>query len=202
MTYNIVLAGVGGQGVLSLAAIIARAAVSAGFAVKQSEVHGMSQRGGSVVAHLRIADRPIHADVVPLATADLILATEAVEGLRQIGYLAGDGALVVADTFVDTPAGYPDHAAVAAEVARHGGVLVESDRIARECGNARAANTVLLGYASRLLPIDPETIERQIVELFASKVRKASTRSIADINVDAFRAGRAIVVDADRSAHA
>ncbi|TVQ18772.1 MAG: indolepyruvate oxidoreductase [Spirochaetaceae bacterium] len=199
MTCNIVLAGVGGQGVLSLAAIIAHAAVSADLTVKQSEVHGMSQRGGSVVAHLRIADGPIHADVVAPATADLILATEAVEGLRQIGYLSDGGALVAAETFVATPEGYPDHAAVAAEVERHGGVLVDGERIAKECGNARAANTVLLGYASRLLPIAPQMIEQQIAELFASKVRKTSTRSIADINVDAFRAGRAIV---DGGAHA
>ena len=104
MKYDIMLAGVGGQGVLSLAALIGRAAVAEGLQVKQSEVHGMAQRGGAVLSHLRLADHAIASDLIPLGTADMILSMEPLESLRYLDYLSPDAAVVTAtDPFVNIP---------------------------------------------------------------------------------------------------
>lgn len=170
MKRDIILAGVGGQGVLSLAAIIARAAVAQGLNVRQSEVHGMAQRGGAVLAHLRLADGPIASDLVPRGGADLILSLEPVESLRYVSYLAPDGALVTAcEAFVNIP-DYPDlariHAAIRALPAHR---LVEAEKLAKEAGLAKAVNMVMVGATFPFLNLSVDTMRETICELFSAK---------------------------------
>ncbi len=186
MTYDIVLAGVGGQGVLSVAAIIARAAMLDGLQVKQSEVHGMSQRGGAVTAHLRLADGPIHSDLIPLGAARLVLSLEPLESLRYLEYLAPCGVVVSSTTPVRNIPDYPDPTALCERLrALPAAVLVESDRLARASGSARATNTVMIGAAADHLPVRLETLERSIAERFARKGDQVVAQ-----NLQAFRLGR------------
>ena len=187
MTYDIILAGVGGQGVLSLAAIVARAAMIDGLFVRQSEVHGMAQRGGAVSAHLRISDSPIRCDLIASGGADLILSMEPVESLRYLSYLKGDGIVVTAaESFVNIP-DYPELAEVHGAVrALPRSILVEAAEIAKEAGSIRAVNMALAGAASLLLPIELQSLERCIEELFGAKDPQA-----AEINRKAFALARA-----------
>jgi len=186
MSYDIVLCGVGGQGVLSLAAAIARAAMDCGLDVRQSEVHGMSQRGGAVVAHLRMSKSRVKSDLVPKAMADMVLSMEPLESLRYVDYLKPDGVLVTAsDPFVNIP-DYPDPQMLYAAIRKlPRGVLVEAGRMAKEAGNAKAVNMVLIGAASRYLPLKPGAIEKAIRDGFASKGDK-----VVELNLAAFRSGR------------
>lgn len=187
MKRDVILCGVGGQGVLSVAAVIAKAAVSAGLRVRQSEVHGMAQRGGAVLAHLRISDGPIASDLVPRGGADLILSMEPVEGLRYAAWLAPDGALVsAAEPFVNIR-DYPDLAGIHAAVRSfptH--ALVEAEALAKKAGLARAVNMVMVGAASPFLPLDAADVEGVICEMFASK-----EPAVVEANKAAFRLGRA-----------
>jgi indolepyruvate ferredoxin oxidoreductase beta subunit len=186
MKYDILLAGVGGQGVLSMAALISRAAAAEGLHVKQSEVHGMAQRGGAVLAHLRLSDRPIASDLIPLGTADLILSMEPIEGLRCVAYLAPDGSLVAsADPFVNIP-DYPDLAGIHAKIrAFPNAVVVEAEGLAREAGNVLSSNTVLVGAASLRLPLKEESFRSAIRETFERKGPR-----VLEVNFAAFAAGR------------
>ncbi len=186
MTFDIILAGVGGQGVLSVSTIIAAGAMLEGLQVKQSEVHGMSQRGGAVVANLRMADSTVQSDLVPLGRAAMILSMEPLESLRYLKYLSPDGFVVTATTPTKNISNYPELERVLGAVrSLPHAVLVDADKVARQAGSARAANMVLVGAASRRLPIKPETLERCIAERFASKGRQ-----VVDMNIQAFRAGR------------
>lgn len=186
MRFDIVLAGVGGQGVLSIAAILADAAGRSGLTVKQAEVHGMAQRGGAVQAGLRIADGPIAGDLIPRGGADMILAMEPVEALRYLEFLAPAGTLITsADPFENIP-DYPDLAAVHDTVRSiPNSVLVEAGRLAREAGSQRAGNVVMVGAASTRLPLAADTIEASIREGFATK-----GELVVEVNLRAFRAGR------------
>jgi len=188
MKYDIVLAGVGGQGVLSMAAIIGRAAILEGLAAKQSEVHGMAQRGGAVTAHLRLSDRPIESDLVPLGTASLILSLEPLESLRYLEFLGPDGAVVTATQPVSNIDDYPALDELTAAIRRlPRAVLVDAAGIARHAGLPQATNMVMAGAASGLLPIRVSTIERAIRTRFA---RKGAT--VIDQNLAAFRAGQEV----------
>jgi indolepyruvate ferredoxin oxidoreductase beta subunit len=186
MKYDIVLAGVGGQGVLSMAAIIGRAAILEGLAAKQSEVHGMAQRGGAVQAHLRLSDGPIASDLVPLGTADLVLALEPVESLRYLQYLGPDGSVITAaSAFVNIP-DYPEVEQVLARVrALPRGTVVEAERIATEAGDLLAVNTVMVGAASTLLPLRYESLEQAVRQTFAPKGER-----VLAVNLAALAAGR------------
>lgn len=192
MKFDIVLAGVGGQGVLSVSAIIASSAMAEGLHVKQSEVHGMSQRGGSVLANLRISDHPIASDLVSKGTAAMILGMEPVESLRYLEYLSPAGTLITSGTPVATPAGYPPIDAVLAEIqglpSAH---VVDAERLARQAGSARATNMVIVGAASEWLPVKLETIEHFVRTMFAAKGEQ-----VVETNLKALRAGR----DAARAA--
>jgi indolepyruvate ferredoxin oxidoreductase beta subunit len=186
MKRDVILCGVGGQGVLSLAAIIARAAVSQGLTVRQSEVHGMAQRGGAVLAHLRIADGAIASDLVPRGGADLVLSLEPVESLRYVSWLAPSGALVTAaEAFVNIP-DYPDlpmiHAAIRKLPVNR---LVEAEALAKEAGLAKAVNMVMVGAASPFLPVTAETLIGTICEMFAAK-----DPGVVAANQKAFELGR------------
>jgi len=190
MKTDVVLAGVGGQGVLSVAALIASAARQEGLCVKQGEVHGMAQRGGAVLATLRMADGPIHSDLIPMGTADALLSMEPLEALRYVRYLAPGGTLVSSiDPLVNIP-DYPDIHAIVAELQRWPNVvLVEAGSLAREAGTLRASNVVMVGAAAHLLAVPAEAIEVQIRKRFAAK-----GEDVIEANLLAFQAGRKAVV--------
>lgn len=189
---DIVLAGVGGQGVLSLAGIIAASAMKENLRVKQSEVHGMSQRGGAVMAHLRINDRLIASDLVPMGRADLIIGMEPLESLRYLPYLSTGGTLITATTPVLNIPDYPAMEELYAKIrSLPRAVMVDAAKLAREAGNMRTANMVLVGCAFNLLPLQLETIEHFIEQAFASK-----GQDVVDANFRAFRAGRRLSEEA------
>jgi indolepyruvate ferredoxin oxidoreductase beta subunit len=186
MKYDIVLAGVGGQGVLSLSAIIASGAMKEGLFVKQSEVHGMAQRGGAVLANLRLADGPIASDLIPGGSAAMILSMEPLESLRYLSYLRPDGALITSITPVVNIPDYPDLEGLLDQIrAVRGAILVDSDHLAKAAGSTRAANMVMVGAASHLLPVRVDTMEHYIEGLFKKKGDK-----VVEVNLKAFRAGR------------
>ena len=189
MKYDIILAGVGGQGVLSMAAIIGMAAVESGLRLKQSEVHGMSQRGGAVQSHLRIADRPIFSDLIPEGAADMLLSMEPMEALRYAPFLAPDGVIVTEISPLVNIPDYPDLADVSAALAQipraH---LVDAAGIARAMRAARSSNMVLLGAASVFLPLPVADLEAAIRAIFARKGEK-----IVAQNIDALQRGRAAI---------
>ncbi|MCX7776235.1 MAG: indolepyruvate oxidoreductase subunit beta [Rectinemataceae bacterium] len=187
MTFDIVLCGVGGQGGLSVSVVIARAAMAVGLQVKQSEVHGMSQRGGEVLAHLRIADREIQSPTIPKGHADLILAFEPLEALRYLPWLSAErGTVVSAITPIRNIQQYPDIEAILGELRSLPRVrLVDADTLARQAGNVRSANLVLVGAAADLLPVSPESIEKEIKALFQRK-----GEAVVQANLKAFEYGR------------
>lgn len=188
MKKDIILAGVGGQGILSIATIIGEAALNQNLNIKQAEVHGMSQRGGDVQSNLRISSAPIAADLIPLRGADIIISLEPMEALRYLPYLAEDGWIVTnSEPFVNIP-NYPELDSVKAELSKVKNlVMLDVDRIAKECGNARAANMVLLGAASPFLGMDADKIEAGIERIFSKKGAE-----VVELNVKALRAGRAV----------
>ena len=186
MKFDIILAGVGGQGVLSVSAIIASSAMKEGLAVKQSEVHGMSQRGGAVLANLRISDRPIASDLIPRGSAALVLSMEPIESLRYLEFLASDGTVITATDPVVNITDYPPIEAVLAQIRRlPRAILVDADKLARQAGSARATNMVMVGAASHLLPVAFETLEHFVGTLFAAKGAK-----VVETNLKALHAGR------------
>jgi indolepyruvate ferredoxin oxidoreductase beta subunit len=187
--HDVVLAGVGGQGVLSVAAILAEAARRAGLVVRQGEVHGMSQRGGAVQAGLRLADGPIEGDLIPRGAADLLLGTEPVEALRYLEYLAPGGRLVTAaDPHENVPDYPPIEEVLAAVRAVPGAVVVEAGDLARRAGSGRVANVVMVGAASAFLPVPPGLIEDCLREGFAAKGKR-----VVEANLRAFSLGREAV---------
>jgi indolepyruvate ferredoxin oxidoreductase beta subunit len=185
MKFNMIICGVGGQGILSISYVVDNAAVEKGLRIKQSEVHGMAQRGGAVVSHLRISDDEIFSDLIPTSEADLILSMEPLESLRYLAYLSPGGSIVTSmNPFVNIP-DYPDEAEVYAkiqEIRNH--TLVNAAELARVCGSAFAQNMVMLGAAAYLIPLDAETLEQYIGRLFQAKGEK-----IINTNIKAFRAG-------------
>ncbi len=187
MNYNIILAGVGGQGGLSVSVLIAKAALASGFLVKQSEVHGMSQRGGEVVAHLRVADREIQSPTIPKGSADLILAFEPLEALRYLPWLSAlRGVVVSSSAPIRNFSSYPDTAEILAELKNlPNHRILDADAIARQAGNARAANVCLLGAAADLLPIEPDSIRKEIEKYFSAK-----GEAVIQANLKAFDEGR------------
>ncbi len=180
MRYDIVLAGVGGQGVLSMAALIARAAMAEGLHLKQSEVHGMAQRGGAVQAHLRLSDGAIESDLIPRGAADLILSLEPVEGLRDLPWLSPGGTLVTsANAFVNIPDYPPEEEVLRRVRALPHAIVVEAERLAEESGDLLAVNTVMVGAASRLLPLEPASVESAVRATFARKGERTLAANLA-----------------------
>ncbi len=189
MRHDVVLAGVGGQGVLSVAAILAEAARREGLVVRQGEVHGMSQRGGAVQAALRMADAPIEGDLIPRGAADLLLGTEPVEALRYLEYLAPGGRLVTAaDPYENVPDYPPIGEVLTAVRAVPGAVVVEAAALARRAGSGRVANVVMVGAASAFLPLRRRVIEDCLREGFAAKGER-----VVEANLRAFALGREAV---------
>jgi indolepyruvate ferredoxin oxidoreductase beta subunit len=186
MKCDVILAGVGGQGVLSIAAIIAQAAVSGGLSVRQSEVHGMAQRGGAVLAHLRMSDEIIASDLVPRGGADIIISMEPLESLRYAAWLSSSGALVTASEPLVNIGDYPEIADITAAIKGFPlWRLLEASALAKEAGLARAVNMVMVGAASHFLPVKAEVLENTIASMFASK-----DVSVVAANIRAFQLGR------------
>lgn len=186
MKTDIILAGVGGQGILSIAAALGTAALAENLHLKQAETHGMSQRGGAVVSHMRICDREIASDLIPIGTADLILSVEPMESLRYLPFLSEKGYLVTNTTpFVNIP-NYPEIESVMAEIEKLPRfVAIDADKIAKEVGNARASNMVMLGAASPFIDIGFHKIEAGIQQIFARKGEE-----IVEMNLKALQTGR------------
>jgi indolepyruvate ferredoxin oxidoreductase beta subunit len=170
-----------------MAAIIGRAAIAEDHFAKQSEVHGMAQRGGGVQAHLRLSDRPIASDLIPLGGAHLILSMEPLEGLRHLHHLAPEGVLITAAEPVLNIADYPALDELHARIRRMpGAVLIEAGRLAADAGDPQALNTVMVGAASHRLPMAMASLERAVREMFSAK-----GEAVVATNLTAFHAGRA-----------
>ncbi|MBR9975235.1 MAG: indolepyruvate oxidoreductase subunit beta [Bacteroidetes bacterium] len=187
MKRDIILAGVGGQGILTIATIIGLAAVERGLQLKQAEVHGMSQRGGDVQSHLRISDRQIHSDLIPEGRADLIISIEPMESLRYTSFLAPDGWLIAnKKPFVNIP-NYPDFELVWKQIEElPRSILIDADKLAREVATGRSMNIVILGASSPFLPFELSEFEHAIETIFSRKGEAVVTQNVA-----ALRAGRA-----------
>ena len=188
MKQDIILAGVGGQGILSIATVIGSAALEQGLHLKQAEVHGMSQRGGDVQSNLRLSSDPIHSDLIPRGAADLIVSLEPMEALRYVPYLAPQGWIITNTVpFINIP-DYPPMESVMAELNKLPRVIaIDVDAIAKEVGSPRSANMVLLGATAAVLGIlDPDKLRDGIRRIFG---RKGET--IVEANIKAFDAGLA-----------
>jgi indolepyruvate ferredoxin oxidoreductase beta subunit len=186
MKNDIILSGVGGQGILSIAAVIGLAAVANDLFLKQSEVHGMSQRGGDVQSHLRLSDKPVSSDLIPYGKADLIISVEPMESLRYLPWLSGGGWLVTNSMpFINIP-DYPPVDDIINEIKKvRNNIIIDADRIAKESGSARSGNMVILGAASPYIDMPFRSIEEAIRKLFGRKGEE-----VVDFNLKAFRAGR------------
>ena len=183
---DIVLAGVGGQGVLTGAGLLAEAARRAGFTVKQGEIHGMSQRGGAVTANLRMAEGPVASDLIPRGAATMILSLEPVEALRWLPYLAEEGVVVTSSSPVENIPDYPPLADVLEELARlPRAMVVDADVLAKKAGSGRANNVVMLGAASALLPFPGPLLRAVVAEYFGARGPR-----MEEINLKAFDAGQ------------
>ncbi len=186
MKRDIILAGVGGQGILSIATTIGTAALKAGLHLKQAEVHGMSQRGGDVSSNLRIADHEIASDLIPYGKADLIISVEPMESLRYLPFLSPEGWLITnTKPFINIP-DYPKMDALLAEIENFGNhIALDADEIAKELGSTRSANMVILGAASPFLEIEFRELQDAIRSIFTRKGEE-----VVKLNLDALQAGR------------
>jgi indolepyruvate ferredoxin oxidoreductase, beta subunit len=186
MKQDIILAGVGGQGILSIAYVIDNAALAEGMSFKQAEVHGMAQRGGAVQSHMRLSHEAIWSDLIPKGAADMILSIEPLEAVRYLDCLKPDGVIVTSSTpFVNIP-DYPPLDDILAEIRKAGThVIVDSEKIAREAGTTKAQNMVMLGAASKHLILKEESLRRFVEALFKSR-----GENIVQANLKAFDLGR------------
>ena len=186
MKKDIILCGVGGQGILSIATIIGEAATKAGLHLKQAEVHGMSQRGGDVQSNLRLSTDPIYSDLIPMGGTDVVISMEPMESLRYLPYLSKSGTIVTSSKpFINIP-NYPDEAALNAKLdALPSMVKLDIESIAKDAGNARGANMVLLGMAAPFIEIvTVEQLRDAIAVVFARKGEK-----VVEGNLKAFDMG-------------
>ncbi len=186
MEQNILIAGVGGQGILSVAFVICNAALEEGLNFKQAEVHGMAQRGGAVQSNLRISTGLIASDLIPRGQCDLILSVEPLEALRYVDYLKRDGAVVTStEPFVNIP-NYPEMDAIWKDLARVKKMIpVDAAAMAKKAGSSLAQGMVVLGAASVLLEIKRETLEKWVGNLWERKGER-----VVAVNLEAFRSGR------------
>ncbi len=190
MKNDIILSGVGGQGILTIASVIGLAAVDNNLYLKQSEVHGMSQRGGDVQSHLRISDKQVFSDLIPYGTANLIISVEPMESLRYLPWLSKSGWLVTNSTpFINIP-DYPDIAVILSEIKKiNNHIIIDADAIAKDAGSARSGNMVILGAASPFIDMSFESMESAVKKLFERKGEE-----IVSVNLKALKAGREFVV--------
>lgn len=186
MKTDIILSGVGGQGILSIATIIGEAATRLGLTLKQAEVHGMSQRGGDVQSNLRLSDQPIASDLIPLGMADIILSLEPMEALRYLPYLSKEGWIITSSApFINIP-NYPDTEQLMQELNSLPHVVaLDVDAIAKENNMPRCGNVILLGAAAVFLKIiDTDELYHSIDRIFRSK-----GEAVVEMNHRAFKIG-------------
>jgi len=190
MKRDIILAGVGGQGILSIATTIGTAALNAGLHLKQAEVHGMSQRGGDVSSNLRIADHEIASDLIPYGQADLIISVEPMESLRYLPLLSPKGWLITnTKPFINISI-YPEMDKLMTEIElidNH--IALDADEIAKNLGSSKSANMVILGAASPFLEIDYIELQDAIRRIFSRK-----GDDVVMLNLAALQAGRDFAV--------
>jgi indolepyruvate ferredoxin oxidoreductase beta subunit len=186
MKNDIILSGVGGQGILSIAATIGLAAVANDLFLKQSEVHGMSQRGGDVQSHLRLSDKEVSSDLIPYGKADLIISVEPMESLRYLPWLSANGWLVTnSNPFINIP-DYPSLDEIFTEIKKvRNHIIIDADGIAKDSGSARSGNIVILGAASHYIDMPFTSLEDAIRKLFSHKGDQ-----IVETNLRALNAGR------------
>lgn len=186
MKKDIILCGVGGQGILSIATVIGEAATQAGINLKQAEVHGMSQRGGDVQSNLRLSTEPIYSDLIPEGEADIIISMEPMEALRYVPYLRRDGWVITSsEPLVNIP-NYPDIDRVLADLqALPHARLLPIGKMAREAHTPKSANMLLLGMAADVIGlVSPEQLKAAIAAVFARK-----GQAVVDANLQAFSIG-------------
>ena len=186
MKIDVILAGVGGQGILSISATIGTAALSSNLYLKQAEVHGMSQRGGDVQSNLRISDREIASDLIPHGKADMIISVEPMEALRYLPYLSKDGWLFTNSAPFVNITNYPTTDSIMAEIKKlKNNIVIDADQIAKDLGSPKSANMVILGAASPFIEMPFEKLEDAIRTMFGRK-----GEDVVDVNLKALRAGR------------
>jgi len=187
--WNVLLVGVGGQGVLLASELLALGFLKAGYDVKKSEVHGMAQRGGAVSSHVRAGGK-VYSPLIPRGEADLLVSFESLEALRWLDFLKKDGLLLVSrqeikpTTVTSGRMRYPDNVCETL-AARHDRTrIVEAMELAKEAGDVRSINSILVGAVSRALPL-PETVWREVIE-------ERLPRKFVKVNLRAFELGRAL----------
>lgn len=186
MKRDIILAGVGGQGILSIAAVIGMAAVESGLHLKQAEVHGMSQRGGAVQSHLRISDKPIASDLIPEGNCDMILSVEPMEALRYLPYLSHEGWMVTSSKTFQNIEDYPSDKALFEAIRKvRNHIIIDASEVAKNLGSQKVSNMVMLGAASEHLGLSRESLEGALGLLFGRKGEE-----MVHLNISALHAGR------------
>ncbi len=187
MKKDIIISGVGGQGILTIAATIGTAALSEGLLLKQAEVHGMSQRGGDVQSHLRLSSKNIASDLIPEGKADLVISVEPLESLRYVNFLNKEtGWLISSMNPFNNISDYPPLENILAEIwklPRY--ITIDAERVAKDQGSVKAANIVVLGAASPFLELKYESLEKAIEIMFSKKGKDMVT-----LNMKALHAGR------------
>jgi indolepyruvate ferredoxin oxidoreductase, beta subunit len=185
MKQDIIIAGVGGQGILSIAAAIAMAALEEGMFIKQSEVHGMSQRGGAVQSHLRISDKPVFSDLIAAGNADMIISVEPMEALRYLNFLKPDGWLITNIAPFKNIPNYPEIDVIIKELEKlNNRVLVNADEIALQLKSPQVSNMVLVGASALFLGTLTDRLPGVIKKLFTAKGNE-----MIELNLQAFKAG-------------
>jgi indolepyruvate ferredoxin oxidoreductase beta subunit len=186
MKQDVILAGVGGQGILSIAYVIDHAALKQGLNLKQAEVHGMAQRGGAVQSHLRLSDKTIYSDLIPRGSADMVLSVEPLETLRYLDYLDPSGVVVTSSSPLVNIPDYPELEEILAAVRTvERNLIVDSADLARQVGNLKAQNMVMLGAASRYLAVETDNLRHYVSRLF-----EARGPELVELNHRAFDLGR------------
>lgn len=190
MKTDIILAGVGGQGILSIATVIGKAALDNDLNIKQAEVHGMSQRGGDVQSNLRISDKAIASDLIPYGSADLIISMEPMECLRYVPFLKKEGWIITSTVpFINIP-NYPSEKDLMNTLSKFENMIAfDMDQVAKEIGSPKSSNMVLLGASSPFIKIDENALIKGISDIFQKKGEK-----IIDLNIQAFKKGREIAL--------
>lgn len=186
--FNIVICGVGGQGIILASNVLCHTAFVEGFDVKKSEVHGMAQRGGSVITHVRIGDK-VYSPLIEPGKSDMVLAFEELEAMRYIHYLKKNGTAIVNDrkilpmSVLTGAASYPEN--IKANLKRHGEIYyVDAEKVALELGNIRTVNIILLGVLSCFLGFKKKSWEASIT--------KNVKKKFVDLNIAAFNRGASL----------
>ena len=182
--YDIILSGVGGQGVLSVAAVISIAAMKDGYTLRQSEVHGMAQRGGAVLAHMRISKSTIASDLIPKGSADVVLSMEPMESLRYVDFLKPEGRLISAAAPYENIPNYPDLKEIHNKINNlKYSKIIDAKVLAKEAGTMKSVNMVMVGALSAELDIKKESIVEAIKNIFASKGEKIITANLKALDL-------------------